>query len=54
MKRYGKNYKVFSLRETKELREFVNYCREQNKIMSRELLKAIEYYLQAVKSDFKY
>ena len=54
MKRNGKNYKVFSLRETKELREFVNYCKEQNKIMSRELLKAIQYYLQTVKSDFKY
>jgi len=50
MKRYGKNYKVFSLRETKELKEFVKYCQENNKIMSRELLKAIEYYLQAVKS----
>ena len=54
MKRNGKIYKVFSLQETKELREFVNYCRENNEIMSRELLKAIEYYLQAVKNDFKY
>ena len=54
MKRYGKNYKVFSLQETKELREFVKFCKENNKIMSRELLKAIAYYLQTVKNDFKY
>ena len=52
MKRNGKNYKVFSLRETKKLRDFVNYCRENNKIMSRELLKAIEYYLQTVKNNY--
>jgi len=52
MKRYGKNYKVFSLQKTKELREFVNYCHKNNKIMSRELLKAIAYYLQNVKNNY--
>jgi len=52
MKKNGKNYKVFSLRETEELKEFVKFCKEQNKIMSRELLKAIEYYLQTVKNNY--
>jgi len=53
MKRNGKIYKVFSLQETKELREFVKFCKENNKIMSRELLKAIQYYLQHVNSEYK-
>ncbi len=51
MRRNNKTYKVFSLLETKELKEFVKYCKKNNKIMSRELLKAIEYYLQAVKDE---
>ena len=49
MIRNNKSYKVFNLEETKELKEFVAYCKQNNKIMSRELLKAIEYYLQVVK-----
>ena len=53
MKRNGKNYKVFSLRETEELKEFVKYCAENNKIMSRELLKAIAFYLQNIKKHKK-
>ena len=46
MKRNEKKYKVFSLKETDELKQFVEYCKSENKVMSKELLTAIKYYLQ--------
>jgi len=40
-----KKYKMFSVVLNDTVKQFVNYCKANNKIISKELVTAIQYYL---------
>jgi len=45
----NKKYKMFSVQLNDTVKQFINYCKANNKIISRELVTAIQYYLNNVK-----
>ena len=46
-----KKVKTIVLEDSSELQQFYNYCKQQNKVVRREVLKAIALYLNSVKQQ---